>query len=79
MGPKKKSLSGNPAIADWFFYHRIQKFVEAFYVGVLGATDYCMHFEWQHHGSPHVHDLAWLSGAPDVEQIVADGADTAKD
>ena len=38
-----------------------------------------MRFEWQHHGSPHVHGLAWLSGAPDVEQIVADGADTAKE
>ena len=65
----------NPAIAEWFFYHRIQKFIEAFYVG---ATNYWMRFEWQHRGSPHVHDLAWLSGAPDVEQIVADGADTAK-
>ena len=30
----------NSAIADWFFYHHIQKFIEAFYVGVLGATDY---------------------------------------
>ena len=40
-----------------------------------------MRFEWQHRGSPHVHGLAWLSGAPDVEQIVAsaDGADTAKE
>ena len=40
-----------------------------------------MRFEWQHHGSPHVHGLAWLSGAPDVKQIVAsaDGADTAKE
>ena len=38
-----------------------------------------MRFEWQHHGSPHVHGLAWLSGAPDVEQIVADGIDTSKE
>ena len=30
----------NPAIADWFFYHRIQKFIEVYYVGILGATDY---------------------------------------
>ena len=38
-----------------------------------------MRFEWQHHGSTHVHGLAWLSGVPNVEQIVADGADTAKE
>ena len=32
------------AVADWFFYHRVQKFIESFYVGVVGATDYWMHF-----------------------------------
>ena len=48
----------NPAIADWFFCHRVQKFVETVYVGILGATDYWMRFEWQHRGSPHVHGLA---------------------
>ena len=64
---RNKAVLENPAIADCFFYHRIQKFFEAFYVGVLGATDYWMRFEWQHCGSPHVHGLAWLSGAPDVE------------
>ena len=26
-----------------------------------------MRFEWQHRGSPHVHGLAWLPGAPDVQ------------
>ena len=60
----------NPAIADWFFYHRVQKFIEAFYVGVLGATDYWIRFEWQHRGSPHVHGLAWLPNAPDVEELL---------
>ena len=61
----------NPAVADWFFSHRIQKFVDAFYVGVLGVTDYWMRFEWQHRGSPHVHGLAWLPDAPDVEQLLS--------
>ena len=32
-----------------------------------------MKFEWQHRGSPHVHGLAWLSGAPDV-QVFTDPA-----
>ena len=30
----------NPGISDWFFYHRVQRFTEVFYVGILGATDY---------------------------------------
>ena len=45
-------IDNNPAIDDWSFSHRIQKFVEAFYVGVLHASDYWFRFEWQHHGSP---------------------------
>ena len=39
-------------------------------MGVLKATDYWMRFEWQHRGSPHVHGVAWLPNAPDVEQLV---------
>ena len=39
-------------------------------MGLLGATDYWLRFEWQHRGSPHVHGLAWLKGAPDVERVL---------
>ena len=74
---RSKALQENPAIADWFFHHRIQKFVDAFYVGVLGATDFWLRYEWQHRGSPHVHGLAWLPDAPNVEQVLASSdADT---
>ena len=59
----------NPAM--WFFYHCIQKFIEVYYVEILGATDYWMHFEWQLRGSPHVHGLAWLPNAPNVEAILS--------
>ena len=57
----------NPAIADWFFFYRVQKFIE---VGVLGATDYWIGFEWQHRGSPHVHGLG-LPNAPNVKELHA--------
>ena len=67
-----KAVNNNPALADWFFYHRVQKFVDAFYLGVLKATDYWLRFEWQHRGSPHVHGVAWLPNAPDVEQLLKD-------
>ncbi len=66
---RSRSLIENPAVADWFFSHRIHCFVRSFYVEVLGAQDYWLRFEWQHRGSPHVHGLAWLSGAPDIEGI----------
>ena len=68
---RSKALQESPAIASWFFHHRIQKFVDTFYVDVLGATDFWLRFEWQHCGSPHVHGLAWLPDSPSVEQILA--------
>lgn len=67
-----KAVNNNPALADWFFYHRAQKFVDAFYLGVIKATDYWLRFEWQHRGSPYVHGVAWLPNAPDVEQLLKD-------
>ena len=66
-----KALNDNPAMDDWFFYHCINKFVEVFYKGVLGAIDYWMRFKWQHRGSPHVHGVAWLEGAPNVETVLS--------
>lgn len=32
-------------------------------------VDYWVRFEWQHRGSPHIHGLAWLPNAPDVEKL----------
>lgn len=74
----QKAVIDNPALADWFLCHRVQKFVDAFYIGILGATDYWMR---QHHGSPHVHSLAWLPNAPDVEKLLtsAETFDTVKE
>ena len=57
---RSRAVIENPAISDWFFSHRIQKFVEVFYVDLLGAQDYWFRFEWQHRGSPHVHGIAWF-------------------
>lgn len=62
----------NPAIADWFFFHRIERFVQLFYVDIFGAFDYWYRFEWQHRGSPHIHGMAWLRNAPNVEAIMDD-------
>ena len=67
----------NPAVAECFFYHRIHLFLIHFYVDVFGVTDYWFRFEWQHRGSPHVHGLAWLPDAPDVQHILPPGATVA--
>ena len=63
----RHAVIDNPAVADWFFYERFQQFLKCFYLDILGAKDYWLRFEWQHCGSPHVHGLAWLPGAPDVQ------------
>ena len=76
---RNKAVQENPAIADWFFYHCIVKFIDAFYTGVLGASDYWFRFEWQHRGSLHVHGLAWLPDAPDMQQVLASSDGTAKE
>ena len=67
---RSKAVADIPAIADWFFYHRISKFVDAFYTGVLGAVDFWYRFEWQHRRSPHVHGIAWFADAPDIQHLL---------
>ena len=62
-----KAVIENPAISDWFFYYRVQEFIKAYYVGVLGVTDYWMRCR----GSPHVHGLAWVPNAPNVQQLLS--------
>ena len=39
---RAKAVIENPALSDWFFYHRVMEFRKAFYtyIGVLGAIDY---------------------------------------
>ena len=57
---KSRPVIGNPCIAGYFFYHCVIKFMDAFFVDTLKASDYWLKFEYQHRGSPHVHGVAWL-------------------
>lgn len=72
------ALIENPALADWFFYHRVHKFIDTYYVDILGASDYWYRFKWQHRGSPHVHGLAWLHNAPNAEQALKEDDPSSK-
>ena len=60
----------NLCLADWFFYHRVVKFMDEFYMGIMGAKDYWLRFEYQHRGSLHVHEIVWLQDAPNIENIM---------
>ena len=70
---RSKAVVENPCLADWYFYQRIVKFMEVFYKGILKAKDYWLRFEYQHRSSPHVHGVAWLEDAPDVEKVLVSG------
>ena len=76
---RSKAVIENPCLADWFFYHRIIKFMDVFYKGILKAKDYWLRFEYQHRGSPHVHGVAWLEDAPDVEKVLASNDTESKE
>ena len=67
---RRHPVIDNLAVADWFFYERFQQFLKCFYLDILGAKDCWLRFEWQHRGSPHVYDLAWLPGPPDVQPFI---------
>ena len=45
------AIADNSAIVDWLFFlaHRIDKFINAFYIGILGAMDYWFRFELEVH------------------------------
>jgi len=57
-----------PCLTDLFFYHRVMKFMDVFFMHTMNAKDYWLQFEYQHRGSPHVHGVVWLTDAPDVEK-----------
>ena len=53
-------------------YSIVIKFIDVFYTGILGATNYWFSFEWQHHSSiMAVYGLAGLPGASDLEHVLA--------
>ena len=68
---RTKAVIDNPALSDWFFYHRVMESLE--------LLTYSLRLEWQHRDSHHMHGLAWLPGTPDVEQFLHDDNDSLKE
>ena len=72
MGGKCHYLRSNPVTAARHFDTRVQLFLKHFLMNPnlspLGKiTDYKYRIEFQHRGSPHVHMLAWVHGAPSID------------
>ena len=68
---RSRAVIENPCIADYFFYRRVIKFMDAFYVDTLKASDYWLKFEYKHRDSPHVYGAAWLQNAPNIQNLIA--------
>lgn len=67
-------LSKNPLIADEYFGKRVELFVLVLRKK-LKIKDYWYRFECQHRGSPHIHGVFWIDGAPDVRTFHTMNAD----
>lgn len=57
-------------MTDWFFYQRVIKFMDMFFVGVLKGKDYWVRYEYQHRGSLHIHSVAWIQDAPHMQNVL---------
>ncbi|XP_052119454.1 uncharacterized protein LOC113215117 isoform X1 [Frankliniella occidentalis] len=66
---RQQLLCENPHIADTFFAERTKFFIRNVFKVKYNVKDYWFRFEYQHRGSPHVHCIVYLDGAPDVSNL----------
>lgn len=64
-----KDLNNNPAIAGYYFQKWWEIFFHMFIKPKFGVKDWWWQYEWQHHGSSHVHGFFWMENAPSVEDL----------
>jgi hypothetical protein len=50
-----KGLNNNPAIAGYYFQKRWEVFFEYYIKPKFKVKDYWWRYEWEHHGSSHIH------------------------
>ena len=53
-------------MADTFFYYRFVEFLSTVLKVDIEVTEHWFRFEYQHRGSPHVHRVVWVRGAPNI-------------
>ena len=64
---RRQDLIENPHIAAWFFHERFQSFFKNVLVPKWKIDDFWYRYEWQHRGSVHVHGIAKVNGAPEMD------------
>ncbi|KAE8739677.1 hypothetical protein FOCC_FOCC014815 [Frankliniella occidentalis] len=69
MRERRILIQENPLIADLFFQHRLECFVDTVLEPEFQVVDFWYRIEYQHRGSPHVHGLYWCKNAVDVSNI----------
>ena len=69
----------NTCMANWFFYQRVIKFMDVFYMDIMEAKDYWLRFEYQHRGIPYFHEVVWLQDVPDIQNILATDDSTGQE
>ena len=66
---RMEDLNNNPAIAAYYFQMRWMVFFNEYIKPKFKVTDYWWRYEWQHHGSSHVHGFFWLADAPNIDNL----------
>jgi len=72
---RTKDLNENPAIASYYFQKRWSIFFEHYIKPVFKVKDWWWRFEWQHHGSSHIHGFFWMEEAPQIESLDTNNPD----
>ena len=62
-----QNIVNNPHIAIWFFNKRFELFFNDILKWQWNLEDWWYQFEWQHHGSIHVHGIRKRQNAPVIE------------
>lgn len=61
-------IKADPVTCTRYFYHRVQAFISDVLKSPLAplgnVLDYFYRVEFQQRGSPHIHMLVWIEGAP---------------
>ncbi|XP_034232800.1 uncharacterized protein LOC117640409 [Thrips palmi] len=66
---RRNFIANRPFVPSMFFMKRAELFLIKILKLMYPVTDIWFRYEWQFRGSPHVHCLIWLRGAPDMMRV----------
>ncbi|XP_034232761.1 uncharacterized protein LOC117640393 [Thrips palmi] len=66
---RRNFIANRPFVPSMFFMKRAELFLIKILKMMYPVTDIWFRYEWQFRGSPHVHCLIWLRGAPDMMRV----------